>query len=138
MELVQWDFFFTTFRSKALLRGRTIEEFWATRFYSFSMKLPPDLELALALDHAQGVRPRPFGIGTSQSGVFEVQNERGVYLHQKGLRNLARCSPRRILFYAWDELERAYEDGDPVLLAATSWITDNPGPSLHKHTRLAA
>ncbi|NJK32016.1 MAG: hypothetical protein HC927_06100 [Deltaproteobacteria bacterium] len=136
-DLVTWDFFYTTFRSKELLRGRTPEQYWGTRFYGYSMRLPANLSLAEALAAPAGQNPRPFGFGTSRSGVFQVQTERGVYLHRKGLRNLARCSASQILFYTWSDLEAAYESEDPILLSATAWLEENPGPGLPAFSRHA-
>jgi hypothetical protein len=101
---IVWDFFFTTFRSS--LKGPAFAEHWDREgAYYVKLTLPSDtpLDEAIGAARATGL----FGKGSSRTGVFEVQNDLGIYSHPKGYANLQRVKPSTIAFRTWAEIEAA-------------------------------
>ncbi len=83
-----WDFFFRT-------ENKNFHEYWKNRpAHQHRMNLPVDftLEQAIAAARKDGVSK-----GSSRSGIFEVQNDLGIY---------SDCLRKtKMNFKTWEELE---------------------------------
>tara|TARA_S200002703_G_scaffold95265_1_gene82280 strand:- start:1913 stop:2242 length:330 start_codon:yes stop_codon:yes gene_type:complete len=56
------------------------------------------------------LRLLPFGIGTAQTGVFEIQTDKGIYKRKDGrdirlMRGDKTVSPRLVGFKTWEQIE---------------------------------
>lgn len=103
-DLEPWAIIYTTWRSRKLLRGQSVEAYWAERgAYYAVFRLPPGSAYKDALTAYIDAGHR---VGHSCAGPFEIHGPDGLYWHKKGLRNLGLCKPEQVQFSSWDELER--------------------------------
>ena len=63
-----------------------------------------------AADCEMLLRLLPFGIGTAQTGVFEIQTDRGIYKRKDGrdirlMRGDKTVSARLVGFKSWEQIE---------------------------------
>ena len=101
-----WAFFWTTYRSKKLLKGLTHAAYWRKRGAKTAvvqLAVTLDLGEALAAARAAGL----FGVGTHQVGCFEVQTPIGIYWHARGYYNLNKAKAVDVRFQSWEDLEAA-------------------------------
>jgi hypothetical protein len=99
---IAWDFFFTTSRSS--VKASEFDATWDREgAYFVKLTLPDDtpLEEAIAAARETGL----FGKGSGRSGVFEVQNDLGVYSHPRGFVNLQAIKPDSVVFRTWAQVE---------------------------------
>ncbi len=83
-----WDFFFKT-------ENKDFHEYWKNRpAHQHRMELPSTFTLtqAIAAAHADGVSK-----GSSRSGIFEVQNDLGIFLE---------VNRKTAQFKTWETLEK--------------------------------
>ncbi len=78
--------------------------------YTDSIMVPEDAFTGdAAADCEMLCRKLPFGIGTAQTGIFEVQTDAGIYKRKDGQdirlqRPDCTVSPRLVCFKTWDEI----------------------------------
>lgn len=91
-----WDFFFKT-------ENKDFTAFWNDRpAHQIRLDLPEGTFLGEALKaaHQAGV-----AIGSARSGIFEVQNDKGVFAHINN-RSIEHAPANMTIFKTWDEIER--------------------------------
>lgn len=117
---IAWDFFWTTFRSS--LKGQEFVDYWTREgARTARMQLPCDAPLSEAIAAAR--EAGLFGKGTTLSGVFEVQNDLGIYWAPEGFLNIANVRPHRVRFISWEEAEAAESRGEDHLDNHTLGVT---------------
>lgn len=101
-----FDVFYSTWRSKKLLKGKTVDQYWLDRgLYCCSVEMSSDTTLEEVLEECRLLGH--FGTGTHNTGPWEVHCSRGVWEHRKGSRNLGRCREQDIVFRSWEEIENS-------------------------------
>jgi hypothetical protein len=109
---IAWDFFWTTYRSS--LRGEAIAEYWTRNpSHTARLDLPSDTPLHEAIAAARDAGL--FGKGSPRTGVFEIQNDLGIYWAPAGFLNIGLARPDRVRFISWDDAEQAEGRGEDHL-----------------------
>jgi hypothetical protein len=89
---VAWDFFWRSYNkntAKMMSQGNVRTE----RVY-----LPANLNCQQALDYARATKAIP--VGTHNNGCFEVQNDRGSWIHEDG-KKIDMTTPRKAAKVEW-------------------------------------
>lgn len=112
---IKWDFF-----SRSMTKGKVDPD----RVRTIRLELNTD-DLQTALDkYADHIKPyRNLGQGSANTGVFEIQNDLGIYRHKSG-KKIDLSTERKannIVFKTWDELEKQEKETGEFGIPSDKW-----------------
>lgn len=112
---IAWDFF-----SRSMTKGKVDPD----RVRPIRLELnTTDLKKALELYAKHIEKYRNVGLGSANTGVFEIQNDLGIYRHKAGkkidLETVKKAS--NVIFMTWDEIEEREKKTGEFGVPSENW-----------------